>query len=443
MKRRRSLTRRVALAAFGILAIQLALALVLQIAVSRSVIEEITVQRLIGLDEAGALADCERRASPWMHRDGHWAVWSISADGRLLGAEPPVPAVSLPSVGLSERVEVGDELALVYAPESPGCSGVLFVQKIEFPVVKELANEFAALAAGRLLLLVLAAVAMVAVTAWPLVRRIRSLVARMNVVVADDFDGELTLDADDELGELADAFDAAARTARERLAELERRDVVLRRALADLAHDLRTPLATLKLSASSLPASSSASAIRAELGFLDGLTHNFEALIGGEVDTEAREDVRLDRLVERLQLRFAPLAADKGVEFNVAVPDRAPEVHAESIALERALGNLIHNALRWASAHVSLLLWVELGEAWIEVRDDGRGLSGIGTDAIRRGVRAPDARGEGFGLGLAIAEAAARRYGGRLELRDGPEGGTYAAIVLPVLADSTPSGSTP
>lgn len=429
---RRSLTRRIATAAFLILALQLACAIGLQFQLSHSLIRESMHRRLADLDQIGFLDGCEAQPDPWVQRESRWSAWPIAADGRVLGSGAPRERVELPPVGRSTTIEIEGHPATIYASEAPGCSGMLLILSRNYPLIQALPREFMALAVGRLVLFVLAGVAMVTLTAGPLVHRIRALVERMNEVVDNDFAGKVELTANDELGELALAFDTAARTAHERLTKLEHRDALLRRALADLAHDLRTPLATLKLSASSLADSPEVRAIRTELSYLEGMTHNFEALIGDDEGLE-REEVELDRLVERLELRFAPLAAAKGLSFNVALPEGSPRVLAESIALERAVGNLIHNALRWATANVVVLAWVEAEEAILEVRDDGPGLESAGVEVIERGVRGPDARGEGFGLGLAIAEASARRFDGRLELRDGPDSGTRARIVLPVV----------
>ena len=89
-----------------------------------------------------------------------------------------------------------------------------------------------------------------------------------------------------------------------------------------------------------------------------------------------------------------------------------------------------------------LLLFRVDDEVRLEVRDDGPGFGPSLKRAAERGVRGDDATGAGFGLGLAIAEAAARQCGGRLELRNDDDGGTLAAMVLPVAQDdrSSPSG---
>ncbi len=423
------LARRVAVAALVVLGAQLAIVLLIQFLVVAQIRDQVVVQLTTAMDDLGALDDCEARLGPWSGGGAWWTTWPVDATGRVLGTEPPIELVALPSPGSLSRVPAPGPDLLAYAARAPGCAGVVVSRHGSAPLVELMSSSLVALLGARLAVLLLAAGALVAVTAVPLVRRIRRLSERTKAVVADDFVGELDERSSDEIGELAHAFDAAARSARERLERLEHRDEVLRHALADLAHDLRTPLATLKLSVSSLPPSKAVSSIRAELNFLEGMSRNFESLLGGTDAGEAT--VALDGLVERLRHRFAPLAEERGLSFDVAIPDDSPSVRGNATELEQAVGNLLHNALRWAAGHVVLLLFSRDDEIWIEVRDDGPGLDDGTKRAVRRGVRGPAARGEGFGLGLAIAEAAARRFGGRLELKDGSEGGTEAAIVLP------------
>lgn len=432
MSSRRPLARKIAVAAVVILVLQLLLAIGLQVGFSKQIRPKLVMQMLVDLDQLASLEHCEDRPGPWVRTDGGWSVWPIDESGAVVGTDAPFSNITLPAKGDSFQVTEAETLTVVYGAHAEGCGGIVMAQTGDFPFVDELTGELARLLLSRIGVMILAAIAMVAATAVPLVRRIRDLSNRVNVIVNDDLEGQVALDARDELGDLADAFDLAARTARQRLASLEHRDDVMRKALADLAHDLRTPLATLKLSASSLPPSEAATAIRTELTYLEGLTHNFEAVLEGGVEDDL-EQVQLDGLVERLALRYQPLAADRNIDFNTSLPDAVPTVLAESVSLERAVGNLIHNALRWASANVVVVVWTDAEWVRIEVRDDGPGIGDAAKQAIERGKRGPDARGEGFGLGLAIAEAVARRFGGRLELGDGDDGGTLAAVVLPVV----------
>lgn len=425
------LARRLAFAAGVVLSVQLVGALALQVALSSTVQVEVMRQFTRGMEQSGALVACTDRPGPWSGEDGWWSAWPLTVDGRVVGDGAPVELISLPEVGTFVPHTVLGARAAAYASSSAGCGGVLFVQRSTYPLVEARSTEVSLIVIGRLGLALLVGVVLVLVTALPLVRRIRGLATAMRSVVERDFHGSVSDGSDDELGEVATAFDAASETARERLQRLEHRDALLRRALADLAHDLRTPLATLQLSASSLPTSPAASAIRSELGFLEGMTRNFEALLGD--DEGELTPVALGTLVTRVEHRFAPLARDRGLTLDAALPDEELHARAESVALERAVSNVVQNAIRFADGHVALLLLSHGDEVRLEVRDDGPGLGDLAHRAAERGVRGDGTAQQGFGLGLAIAESAARRFDGRLELTDGEEGGAVVAIVLPRL----------
>jgi len=424
------LARRVAVVSLVVLGVELVAALAIQVAVSRGLREEVIRQFARGMEDSGALEDCTGRPGPWAQRDGWWSVWPLTAEGEPVGEGAPFGRVRVPAPGVIEEWSEGERNGVVYAATSRGCGGLLVSQHAQFPLLDGQSARLAPLAGLRLLLVLLVALALVALTALPLVRRIRALSRAMGNVVEDGFEGVVADGRDDELGDVALAFDKATASARQRLHQLEHRDTILRRALADLAHDLRTPLATLKLSASGLPPSTVATTIRSELEFLEGMTENFEALLAG-ADEDEVETVALDALLERLRHRFAPLARDRGIAFDVALPDETLHARAGSVALERAVGNLLQNALRFAEANVVLLLFRDGDEVRLEVRDDGPGFGSVSGRAAERGVRGEHTKGEGSGLGLAIAEAAARRYGGRLELSEGDEGETLVALVLP------------
>lgn len=425
------LARKVAWAALAILGLQFAGALGIQYALGRTLRVEVVLQIAQGLEDTGGLKSCTERPGPWQSDQGWFALWPIAVDGTVVGEGVAVERVTLPPPGRLAPWSDGEREGAVYGSASRECGGLLMLPQKPYPIFEAQSGRIAGLAGLRVLLVLVSALALVAVTALPLVRRIRRLSRAMTEVVAADFEGAVADGApEDELGEVARAFDQAAASARERLARLEHRDAVLRRALADFTHDLRTPLATLKLSASGLPASTAASTMRSEFSFLEGMTDNFEAILAGADEGDVSK-VSLVELVKRVEHRFTPLAKDRGLTFEVALPDGAPAVLADGVTLERAVGNLVHNAIRFAGGHVVLLLFRDGDEVRLEVRDDGPGLGAVSGRAAERGRRGEHAAGEGFGLGLAIAEACARRFGGRLELEDVDEGGALAAIVLP------------
>lgn len=382
-----------------------------------------------GLEGSGLLADCEARPGPWRAPgEGGWSVWPVAPDGAVVGEGAPVARVTLPAAEAIHTDRLDGVTVDVYASRSAGCGGVVHVLEGPTPVVAEQPATVAAFGIARSLLAVGVGVALVGLTAGPLVRRVRRLSRAMDAVVKDGFRDDIASPEDDEIGDVARAFDAAAAQVRRRLGELEHRDAVLRRALADFAHDLRTPLTTLQLSSARLPDDAASARVRGELAYLEGLTRNLEAILA-DGDGAADAVVVLDDLVEAVRLRFAPLARDRGLDLAVALPDRPVATQGDAVALERALGNLVHNAVRHADGHVAVLLFREGDAARLEVRDDGPGFDLDLSRAADRGVRGEAA---GFGLGLAITEAVARRHGGRLELRNAEEG-ALAALTLPAV----------
>jgi signal transduction histidine kinase len=419
-----------------VLAIQFVGALLIQAGVSGLVREEVALQMVGGMETSGALHDCVTRPGPWENPRGMWTAWPVTADGLVVGTRAPADAVSLPAEGALATWS-GSRSGLVYASASEGCGGLLLIDNESFPLFESRSETLSLFFGLRVVLVILVGIALVGLTAVPLARRIRRLSEAMREVVADGFEGTVADGANDELGDVASAFDAATETARERMEQLEFRDRVVRHALADFAHDARTPLATLKLAASSLERSKSSTLIRAELDFLEGMTRNLEALLEGS-SSHSSETLQVDRLVERVELRFAPLARDRGLEFETALPDLPLYVDAESIGLERAVSNIVQNAVRFAASRIALLVFEDGDEIRIEVRDDGPGLGELSRRASERGTRGPQSNAEGSGLGLAIAEASVRRFGGRLETGDSEGGGALVAIVLPsVQPDAT------
>ena len=109
--------------------------------------------------------------------------------------------------------------------------------------------------------------------------------------------------------------------------------------------------------------------------------------------------------------------------------------------LERALDNLVRNALRFnpPDRPVEICAREEDGNLLISVRDHG---PGVASELLPRlgepFFRAPGQSAPGYGLGLAIARRAAERHAGRLLLENHPQGGLVASLQLPLQATPSP-----
>jgi two-component system sensor histidine kinase KdpD len=216
----------------------------------------------------------------------------------------------------------------------------------------------------------------------------------------------------------------------------------LRAALLNtVSHDLRTPLASIKASASSLR--------QPDVTWSPGDVKEFLATIEEETD-------RLDRLVanlldmSRLQagavtLALAPVGLDEAVPlairatdaerdaFVVDVPETLPRVAADLGLLEHAVANLLDNAATWSKGEPVLVHARDVdGRVELRIVDHGPGVPPEDRELVFLPFRQlGDASGHaGVGLGMAVAKGLIEAMGGRIELEDTPGGGLTVVVSL-------------
>ena len=197
--------------------------------------------------------------------------------------------------------------------------------------------------------------------------------------------------------------------------------------LAGISHDLRTPLSRMRLALEMSGAEADAAgAMATDIEEMDAIIGQFLDFARGADEQKSREDLR--ELLDEIAHHYSRLG--KNVSVEMAGESETPFAR---LAVRRAVGNLIDNALRYAGEPVEVELKNEPGKAVIEVRDRGPGIPPGEAERLKRPfTRLNTARSgpAGSGLGLAIVERVARAHGGRLELlaRDG--GGLVARLTL-------------
>lgn len=211
--------------------------------------------------------------------------------------------------------------------------------------------------------------------------------------------------------------------------------------LSAVSHDLRTPLAAIVASASSLVAT--------DVALTDALVREFGGAIvadAGRLDrliTNLLDMSRLEAGVTRPTLQATGLEevvapAVDGLEplsVEVDVPASLPEVWTDPVLLERVVANLVDNAVRAAGGSVVRVLAGPVGDAvLLRVVDRGPGIPVDQREAVFRPFqRLGDApSGRGVGLGLAIARGLSAAMGCTLEVEDTPGGGTTMVLTVPV-----------
>src|SRR6266540_1109215 len=216
--------------------------------------------------------------------------------------------------------------------------------------------------------------------------------------------------------------------------------------LAAVSHDLRTPLASIKASVTSLlqPDVRYPDGARHELlSTIDEETDRLNSLVGNLLDMSrlqtgavelVRREVGLDEVVPRA-LQSLGDTADRVV---VDVPETLPRVEADAALLERAVANLVANALQASPpGHpVRVFAGYAQGHVDLNVADDGPGIPRDQRDQVFRPFQrlGDHPNGSGVGLGLAVARGFVEAMDGELTIEDTPGGGTTMVISLPATA---------
>lgn len=205
--------------------------------------------------------------------------------------------------------------------------------------------------------------------------------------------------------------------------------------LAAISHDLRTPITSLRLRAELVEDDENRERILASLDEMQSMAEATLDFVRGESADEKTRSVDLGALIESVCADLADLGHDVSVGpmSGISYPCR---VHA----LKRAVRNLVENAVTYGKrARISL----ERAESdlLILVEDDGPGIPSADLQRVTEPfVRLEESRSRdtgGIGMGLAIAASIVHSHGGRLSLRNRPEGGLRAELRLPQAASVT------
>jgi two-component system sensor histidine kinase MprB len=259
--------------------------------------------------------------------------------------------------------------------------------------------------------------------------------ATEHVALTQDLSGRIKPVGQDEIGRLARSFNAMLDALERSMTKLDDSVHAQRQLVADASHELRTPVTSLRTNIELLQQAEDMephdrrrllSDVVEQIEELTLLMNDLIELARGEEPFAATEEVRLDMLVrdvvERAR-RHAPSA-----DFAVVLePTVVPAVAAR---LERALSNLIDNALKYSPPHEPVEIALAGGE--LTVRDHGPGISaGDQPHVFDRFYRGAEARGRpGSGLGLAIVRQVVVQQGGAVSAQRAPGGGTLMRMRL-------------
>ena len=329
--------------------------------------------------------------------------------------------------------------------------GVVAVPSNPPPVsvaLRELGPTLTWLALG---LLVLGATLTALFVFRPVHKRIRSLEHAARALGEGRTDVRATDSGGDEVSSLARTFNRMAEDLESRATALAASDRARRQLLADVSHELMTPLSAIRgyvetLGMADVPLDQDTR--KRYLDIVEQETHKLEAIIGdlldlarleGGGDRLKSEPVAVEDLFKRIADRHEPSLRDRNISLQIDVAPGTPRVLGDAGRLEQALQNLAANSIRHTPAEGNVRLSASSAEngVHITIRDTGPGIPEehlprvfdrfYKVDASRAGTAVPS----GSGLGLSIVRAIIERHGGRVTATNAPDGGARFELQLP------------
>jgi signal transduction histidine kinase len=260
------------------------------------------------------------------------------------------------------------------------------------------------------------------------------------------YDQRIESDKVDEIGRLAAAFNAMA-------TQVNRSDQMMRDLLANVAHELKTPLTSIQGFSQALTEGAVHSQddyeragriINEEADRMRRLVEDLLYLSQIESGQVAMEHLPVDvrRLLQNSIERISRRATLGGQTLELAAPENLPPVVGDVRRLEQVLGNLLDNALRYTprDGYIRLAAWQDDGRVTISVHNTGSYIPAEDRARVfERFYRVERSRsGRNGGLGLSIVSEIVAAHGGTVEVQSSPDSGTEFRVLLPAAA-ATPA----
>ncbi len=273
---------------------------------------------------------------------------------------------------------------------------------------------------------------------------LRALTQAARRVANGDLAQRIAVRSRDEVGALTQAFNEMA-------AALERNEAARRNMIADIAHELRTPLAAIRGNLEGIldgvfpSGAESVAPVYEQTLLLSRLVDDLRDLALADAGQMRLERVPVDvgELLHSVAAAVQPQASEQGIVVDVAVPGPLPRAEADPLRIRQVLLNLVGNALRHTPSGGRIVLSAEAAgdSVAVSVRDTGPGIDPSDLphifDRFYRGDSSRARDSGGHGLGLAIVRRWVELHGGRVWAENPPSGGAQFTFTLPVAPDGS------
>ncbi len=288
---------------------------------------------------------------------------------------------------------------------------------------------------------------------WWVSRRLSKLQSVVTDFESGQLDRRFDVKSKDEIGRLGSTFNVMANRIETQVEELQNTDRLRRELVANVSHDLRSPLASIQGYLETLQLKEGTLDSEKRRGYIDvalGQTKRLSNLVAqlfelSKLDAKQIqphfESFPIAELVQDVVMHYTPEAEKRGVNLRAVLPEEGlPLVRADVGLMERVLTNLLDNALRHTPSGGTVEVRPELNKkdvVCVHVSDTGEGIEPAQLATVfERFSRADSSRsravGNGAGLGLAIARKILDLHGGAIKAESTPGKGTTFTFGLPV-----------
>jgi signal transduction histidine kinase len=280
-------------------------------------------------------------------------------------------------------------------------------------------------------------------------RPLATLTQASHRIAEGDLGVRVPVQSRDELGDLAVTFNHMANS-------LQTQETLRRNLVADIAHELRTPLAGIQGTVEAMQDGVFAldqenlASIHSQMCLLNRLVEDLRALAHAEAEQLTLEQMAVDlpQLCEAEVVAFQSQATEHGVTLTLECEQNIPVIHGDSQRLGQVLKNLLANALRHTPAGGQVQVTLTSpgdGNVQLSVIDSGEGISAVDLphlfERFYRGDGSRSRQTGGAGLGLAIVRQWVQLHGGKVWAESPPTGGTVGSafhVQLPIQGHEPP-----
>ncbi|QDH80212.1 HAMP domain-containing histidine kinase [Echinicola soli] len=400
-------------------------------------------------------------------------IYILAPDGKIRSFVAPDKVVQLDHVNL-EPVKTflnNTDKSIIYGddPRNPGEKKIFSASKIKHD--KELAGYLYIVLSSQeyistahmvegsyilglsirsvMIILVITAI-MGLVALWFLTKKLNTIISGISAFKSGRYETRIPLQNQNELDKISVTFNQMAETIERNIEELKSLDSLRRELISNISHDLRTPIASIQGYAETLLLKINSLSQSDQLHYLDIIVKSSEKLKGQVASLfelsklEAKqikpsiERFGISELVQDITNKYRVLAKQKHISFNTVFPKELLLVDADISLIERALQNLIDNAIKFTPEGGTITLEVDLKsdqKVKVSITDDGTGIQKEDLPFIfeRYYKKSNQTSSEdNTGLGLAIVKKIIELHQSEINVVSHPGKGTSFSFMLPV-----------